>query len=388
MFDINKTKFILVRYFNEMKNSQNSDNSFVFDLFEDMQQNNLNYIYRGVFTQSITDNILLLTEACMNNAGEDSKIKKRVFTILVEGLQNVTRHQEIEGDDVSANQSGIFIIQNHGDKYYITTGNPILKSNIPKLIRQLEKINGLDPDQLKIFYKEVLNDNIISNKGGAGLGLIEMARKSGNKLDFDFSDINDRYSYFYMGTTVLLSDAAKPSLAQHSMEAIKAIHKTINDQNIALIFNGIHTQESLLHIISIMEEHFSNVDIKIRKKLIYVIIEMLQNTVKHGYKHDGRSTKAVFFISHDNSTYKFNSVNYIQNEKVEAVLNKIVQVNSMSEKELNELYEKNLSESLSDTREVKGLGLTEIRLRTQNKIECITSKYDDKLSAIFMQATI
>jgi len=369
-------------------NSQNSDNNFVFGLFEDMQKNNLNYIYRGVFTQSITDNILLLTEASLNSADEDSKIKKRIFTILVEGLQNVTRHQEIDVEKDIPSQSSIFIIQNQGDKYYITTGNPILKESIPILTRQLDKINSLDADALKVFYKEVLNDNIISNKGGAGLGLIEMARKSGNKLDFDFSDISERYSYFYMGTTVLITDSAKIETTQHSMDAIKAIHKTINEQNITLIFNGIHTQDSLLHIMSIMEEHFCNVDLKIKKNLIYVIIEMLQNTVKHGYKHDGHSTKAVFFISHDNQTYKFNSVNYIENEKVPAVLDNIVKVNKMTDKELNELYDKNLSESISDTRNIKGLGLTEIRLRTHNKIECITSKYDDKLSAIFMQATI
>ncbi len=368
--------------------SHNSDNSFAFDLFEDMQQNNLNYIYRGVFTQSITDNILLLTEACMNSAGEDSKIIKRVFTILVEGLQNVTRHQGIDGEETSPNQSGIFIIQNQGDKYYITTGNPIQKENIPTLIKQLDKINSLAPDELKAFYKEVLNNNIISNKGGAGLGLIEMARKSGNKLDFDFSDINDRYSYFYMGTTVLLNDNVVPESSEHSMEAIKQIHKTINEQNIALIFNGMHTQDSLLHIMSIMEEHFSNVEMKKRKNLIYVIIEMLQNTVKHGFKHDGHSTKAVFFISNNNSTYQFNSVNYIQNEKVAGVLDTIVKINAMSDKELNESYDKNLCESVNDTREVNGLGLTEIRLRTHNPIQCVTSKYDDKLSVIFIQATI
>ena len=129
-------------------NDKLSENGFVFDLFEDMQRNNLNYIYRGVFTQSITDNILLLTEACMHNVGEDSKIRKRIFTILVEGLQNVTRHQEIDGEEAAPNQAGIFIIQNHNGKYYITTGNPILKANIPTLIKQLEKINSLDPEEL------------------------------------------------------------------------------------------------------------------------------------------------------------------------------------------------------------------------------------------------
>ena len=36
------------------------------------------------------------SESNLENVGEASKIKKRVFTIMVEGLQNITRHQEIE----------------------------------------------------------------------------------------------------------------------------------------------------------------------------------------------------------------------------------------------------------------------------------------------------
>lgn len=369
--------------------NQDNNNSFVFDLFEDMQRNNLNYIYRGLFTQNITDNILLLTETCMNNVGEDSKIKKRVFTILVEGLQNVTRHQEMTCEDESTKQSGIFIIQSQGDKYYITTGNPILKVNIPTLIKQLDKINGLDADELKKFYKEVLNDNIISNKGGAGLGLIEMARKSGNKLDFDFSDLNDDYSYFYIGTTVFQNGGAPIQTdAKKSMAAIKEIHKTINEQNIALIFNGIHTQDSLLHIMAIMEEHFGNIETKMRKCLIYTTIEMLQNIVKHGYKPENHSTKGIFFISNNNSSYQLNTVNYIKNDKVANVVQTIEELNALTDAELSDLYDKNLTDNVTDSRDIKGLGLTEIKLRTHNPIKCIVLQYNDEVSAICMQATL
>ncbi len=368
--------------------NQASNNSFVFDLFEDMQRNNLNYIYRGVFTQCITDNILLLTEACMNCANEDSKIKKRIFTILVEGLQNVTRHQEIDGKNVSMDQAGIFIIQNKADGYYITTGNPILNENIATLTRQLDKINGLDPEELKLFYKEVLNDNKISNKGGAGLGLIEMARKSGNKLDFDFSEINDKYSYFYMSTKVLHDDNAPINNADYSIEAIKAIHKTINKQNIVLIFNGIHTQDSLLHILTIIEEHLFDKDVLLRKRMVYCIIEMLQNIVKHGYSEEKNSARGVFFISHNDSSYQLNSVNYIKNEKVDNAKKAIDLINSMSEEELSDFYDNNLGHDLTDTRKKNGLGLTEIRLRTHSKIVYTISPINEQISALFMQITI
>ena len=372
--------------------SELTEKSFVFDLFEDMQRNNLNYIYRGLFTQSITDNILLLTETCMHNVGEDSKIRKRIFTILVEGLQNVTRHQEIDGQESATdpNQAGIFIIQNQNGKYYITTGNPILKANIPTLIKQLEKINGLDPESLKLFYKEVLNNDKISNKGGAGLGLIEMARKSGNKLDFDFSDINDNYSYFYMGTKVLAEDEPVDNNQQdgNSMDTIKAIHKTINEQNIVLIYNGLHTQDSLLHILSILEEHLGSKDLNFRKRMVYCIIEMLQNIVKHGYKTEDNSTKGIFFVSHNGTSYQLNTVNYIKNSNISKTEKAIKFINDVSETELNDFYDKNLTSDESDTRKKCGLGLAEMRLRTHQKVNCTISPIDDSISAIFMQITI
>ena len=368
---------------------QFSGSGFVFDLFEDMQRNNLNYIYRGFFTQSITDNILLLTEACMHNVGEDSKIRKRIFTILVEGLQNVTRHQEIDGEEAAPNQAGIFIIQNQNGKYYITTGNPILKANIPTLIKQLEKINSLDPEELKLFYKEVLNDNKISNKGGAGLGLIEMARKSGNKLDFDFSDINSNYSYFYMGTKVLADeDHGNTEQTTNSMETIKSIHKTINEQNIVLVYNGLHSQDSLLHILSILEDHMSSKDLNFRKRMVYCIIELLQNIVKHGYKADDNNIKGIFFVSYNGESYQLNTVNYIKNENTSKAKEAVQFVNSLNDNDLNDFYDKNLTSSETDKGNKCGLGLAEMRLRTHKNINCTIAPIDNNISAIFMQITI
>jgi hypothetical protein len=135
--------------------SQTINDSFALRLFEGMQKNNLNYIYRGVFSQNITDGILSLTEANLEKVGEDSKIKKRVFTIMVEGLQNITRHQEIEEETDTNSETGIFLIQNIDKRYFITTGNPILKKNISNLTDQLNKINSLNPDELKQYYNYI-----------------------------------------------------------------------------------------------------------------------------------------------------------------------------------------------------------------------------------------
>ena len=64
---------------------------------------------------------------------------------------------------------------------------------------QIEKINSFDdPAALKAFYLEHLENNELSDKGGAGLGFITIAMKSGNKITPLFEVINDKYSLFLL----------------------------------------------------------------------------------------------------------------------------------------------------------------------------------------------
>ncbi len=51
------------------------------------------------------------------------------------------------------------------------SGNPVRKSNVEKLHKNLDHINGLDKDGLKELYKDIIKNTTISEKGGAGLAL-------------------------------------------------------------------------------------------------------------------------------------------------------------------------------------------------------------------------
>jgi hypothetical protein len=370
--------------------------NIVFELFEGMQRDNLNYIYRGLFTQNITDNILSLTESNLEKTGESSKIKKRVFTIMVEGLQNITRHQEISEEE-NVISSGIFLIQNENNRYYITTGNPILKANISKLSQQLNRINSLDDDELKTYYKEVLNDNIISDKGGAGLGLIEMARKSGNKLVYDFIDLSENYSYFYLNTEI--AAAKQDEESDHSVEVetgtnkldnIKVVHQLLNKEDIVLIFNGIFNQESLLSLLSIIENQMVEHNLNLKKKVFNIMVEMLQNIVKHGAGGiNPNDNPGIFFISKKQpDQYELNTGNLIANEEVEVLIKKIDYVNSLSSDELNSFYETSLFNFQVDTSKESGLGLIELRLKTQRKLVYSINKYTNEYSFFVLRTIV
>lgn len=366
--------------------------SFALRLFQGMQKDNLNYIYRGVFSQNITDGILSLTESNLDNVGEDSKIKKRVFTIMVEGLQNITRHQEIE-DKVDANtETGIFLIQDINKRYYITTGNPILKKNIPALTEQLITINSLSPDELKEYYKNVLNDNIISDKGGAGLGLIEMARKSGNKLVYDFVNLSENYSYFYLNTEISQEKASdKPIVSKDagSLQNIKELHKILNEEEIVLIFNGIFNQESLLNLLSIMENQMVEHNLNLKKKVFNIMVEMLQNIVKHGANgNENNQNPGIFFINQKNNKYILNTGNYIHKTDAEKLEKKIEYVNSLSTEELNDFYEKSLFNFQIDSSKESGLGLIELRLKTNRKLKFEINEFTEKFSFFALETIV
>jgi hypothetical protein len=67
---------------------------------------------------------------------------------------------------------------------------------------RLEQVNSLDQEGLKQLFKESRLNTTISEVGGAGLGFIDMARKSNNKLVYNFIEQNDTMSFFTLLSTI------------------------------------------------------------------------------------------------------------------------------------------------------------------------------------------
>ena len=174
-----------------------------FDLIQGINKQNYEYIYRGKFTQKITANLLNLTEVYLDKSPDTQKLKKKIYFVMVECLQNITKHQDLVKNIVSE-ESAILVLEKRDGRYFVTTGNVIENENVPILKGKLDKVNSLDKSELKVYYQEMLVTGEISHKGGAGLGLIAMARKTENKLLYDFKKVTDVYSYFYLRTEIPL----------------------------------------------------------------------------------------------------------------------------------------------------------------------------------------
>lgn len=366
--------------------NKNSELKYAIELFEAMVKDNLGYIYRGSFNDDITDSILELTEVSLQNEEQSSKIKKRVYAIMVEGLQNITRHQDLS-PNVKSEHKSIFVIQKLDDKYYITTGNIIEVQNIDNIKMLIKKINQLDKNELKAYYKQVLEEGSLSSKGGAGLGLIDMAKKSGNPLAYHFKKLHGNLYYFYLHTIPSLESNTEVSIEgkSNSLTRITKVHEILNQEDVLMIFNGVFNNESYSTIISSLKKNIGEKE-AMRIKLDDLVSEMLQNIVKHGEKTNPEllGNQGIFYISQLKNHYLVTTGNYILNTKIEAFSQFVNKLNSSSNEEIDIIHKELLKEDNSKSDRQK-LGFIGIRQKTQNTIHFSIKQTDNKYSFISLR---
>ncbi|HNY14926.1 MAG TPA: SiaB family protein kinase [Bacteroidales bacterium] len=168
-------------------------------------KNNVILFYKGNVDSDVINHVLDTVEDKMVEVNEQSKLRKKVYNVLVESLQNLYHHVDRvpeDFEDQTAEKYGMLVVQKVDNGYKIITGNFVHAENIEKLEEKIKRINRSSQDEIKELYKFILNHQRISAKGGGGLGLVDIARKTGNKLDYSFKPYNDKYSFFYLNILV------------------------------------------------------------------------------------------------------------------------------------------------------------------------------------------
>ena len=157
------------------------------------------YTFAGNIASGQINSILEGIEEKLVEVSISMKVRKKILNIMVESLQNLFHHSDDVPEDLTdalGKRYGMVVILRQEDDFLLTAGNFVLSDKVKYLTEKIEKINSLSEDELKEMYKYILNYQKLSSKGGGGLGLIDMARKSDKKLAYRFYPYNDEY-YFY-----------------------------------------------------------------------------------------------------------------------------------------------------------------------------------------------
>ena len=149
----------------------------------------------GTFSQNLVSSLSEGIENLLISIGDKRIVIKRLFSILIEGLQNLRIHGELDSHSV---QAGFLILSSNDKRYELIMANIIKNDDIPTVSNYIETINNYSREELKSTYISILSNEFLSSKGGAGLGLITTRIKSGNPLDFDVLTLDENQSLFVL----------------------------------------------------------------------------------------------------------------------------------------------------------------------------------------------
>jgi hypothetical protein len=176
----------------------------IYDFYERMEDGRILLSFKGEITPDLLSSVLKIMESKLDNIQEEPRLRKKVYNVLVECLQNLYHHNELTAEKGQDNKnSAIFLIGRNDQKTYrIITGNYISSTNLNNVKSKIDHINSMSKEQLKEFYIDTLNNESFSEKGGGGLGLIDIARKSGHPIAYDAVEVQNDLSFISLVVTI------------------------------------------------------------------------------------------------------------------------------------------------------------------------------------------
>ncbi|MFQ3213449.1 MAG: hypothetical protein ACI9L9_000484 [Marivirga sp.] len=164
---------------------------------------NLVFSYKGAIDEELIASMLAIIENKLGMVEYNSRLKKKIFNIIVELIQNVFHNYQENEKNIPLNIQDIHLmVVKRVEIYEIICGNYMLNTQTKYLERSIKDVNELSEEGLRQRYVDRLENGIISSTGRAGLGLMDMARKSGNKLEYCFDKYDEQLSLFSLKVNV------------------------------------------------------------------------------------------------------------------------------------------------------------------------------------------
>ena len=336
-----------------------------------MMKERLMLVYRGVVTNENSIPLLTLLEKEMENSEFAFVGRKRLFMFVLESLQNVSRHSE----HIQYADSSLVVYSKSGNGYTVTTGNVLPTASVYELRTKLEEINHLQPDEIRNVYRQMLGNSEFTTKGGAGLGLIEMAKKTGNKLDFDFVPIDDEYSYFILSKTVNsvgvgihFGDNEQPFAGK----AISQLERLMADNNVYFLWCGHFSTEIEKEVLTFTETKLveEDVELTLRRRVFSILVEILENVSKYspGKEAEEQFGMPVAMIRMEDEDYSLTTGNLVQNKDVEDLKSKLDIINKYDKVGLKELFRFSLSGQTIHSDSTGNMGLIDMARKSGSKL--------------------
>jgi len=166
-----------------------------------VERNSLIFFHSGFVTEKMLEGAGEALRRQLQCEGVDGKTARNLFAIFVEQMQNIIRYSaELtpNGGDCDAGElrRGSIAVGVEDHQYFVACANMVPKTDVERLKSRLNEIRDSDAEDLKKMYKDKLRAPSEATSKGAGVGFIEMARRSDEPIEFDFMDVDGDRALF------------------------------------------------------------------------------------------------------------------------------------------------------------------------------------------------
>lgn len=174
-----------------------------------IKQENINIIYSGPIWSNGIEGIAATLKRRLEFDDLPLSASQAIFSVFIEQMTNMLMYSaEKEIFSNAKNEEleiskGVFMLGEQNKTYFIQSGNMVQKENAELLKSKIDYLNTLDKAALRKYYKEQLkSENANPESRGAGLGLIEIARRATSKIEYTFTPLENDMLFFTIFVTI------------------------------------------------------------------------------------------------------------------------------------------------------------------------------------------
>jgi len=174
----------------------------LYDLRDEFNKSGVMMCFNGPFCHSIIEEIgkAMRNHLAADNIAQASLME--VFAVYIELAQNVRNYltlREITRPDVA---SSIITIGRRGEGYVVSSGNAVLNADVEMLCSRIDEVNAMTRDEIKIQYRKQMRCKVKPAALGAGLGFLDIAKRSTEKMTYSVRDLDTASKFFTLSAYI------------------------------------------------------------------------------------------------------------------------------------------------------------------------------------------
>lgn len=318
-------------------------------LINDTSQLPLIVYYRGNYEDISTETLINIIESNEKLANRKSQLRKVMF-LSVEAIQNVQRYSAHQGS-----QWDFYFLFFDGDAYQVVTQNLIHNKDSQELKGKLDALVSMDQEELDDLYFKRMESGETTEKG-AGLGLIEITRKSNKSIRYEIKKVDEEYSLYNLYFAIPINLKEDEVFDFSKAISIQAkLDQFSNDGESCFYYGGDFSNSFISSLLELLVSKKTEKRDNANKKVHHILIELTQNIKKHA-QFNNESARGRIFIEWKERHMEVSTFNNSPLANADELQKKVVDLNSSNKEQLVQKSK----EVLADLENPNGLGLIDV----------------------------